>query len=63
MEGLIRRNPGETEFHHAVREVVESLMPFVTDNRRYYDGKILERMSNIGGFVKVADAMLAYGIV
>ena len=28
MQGLIRRNPGETEFHQAVREVAETLMPF-----------------------------------
>ena len=27
MHGLIRRNPGETEFHQAVHEVAGSLMP------------------------------------
>jgi len=27
MHGLKRRNPGETEFHQAVLEVVETLMP------------------------------------
>ena len=27
MTDIIRRNPGETEFHQAVREVAESVMP------------------------------------
>ncbi len=29
MHGLERRNPGELEFHQAVREFVETVMPFV----------------------------------
>ncbi len=45
MEGLKKRNPGETEFHQAVQEVAETLMPFILDNRRYYDANILERMT------------------
>ena len=45
MNGLIRRNPGEPEFHQAVQEVAESLMPFVLDHRKYVDGQILERMT------------------
>jgi glutamate dehydrogenase (NADP+) len=45
MQGLARRNPGEAEFHQAVREVAESVIPFVMDNRRYYDANILERMT------------------
>jgi glutamate dehydrogenase (NADP+) len=45
MNGLERRNPGEPEFQQAVREVVESLMPFVLDHRKYYDANILERMT------------------
>ena len=27
MQGLVRRNPGENEFHQAVREVVEHSCP------------------------------------
>ncbi len=42
MAKVIARNPGEKEFHQAVKEVVESLMPFVEENPRY-DG-ILERI-------------------
>ena len=45
MEGLIKRNPGETEFHQAVREVVETVMPFVLKNPRYQQAQILERMT------------------
>ena len=45
MSGLIRRNPGETEFHQAVREVVESLMPYVIEHPKYRDARILERMT------------------
>ena len=45
MEGLKKRNPGETEFHQAVQEVAETLMPFILENRRYYDANILERMT------------------
>lgn len=45
MRGLIRRNPGEPEFHQAVEEVVISLMPFVVANTHYKDACILERMT------------------
>jgi len=45
MSGLERRNPGEPEFHQAVREVAESLIPFVLVNRKYRDAQILERMT------------------
>ena len=45
MDGLIRRNPGEQEFHQAVREVTETLMPFVLDHDKYRENQILERMT------------------
>lgn len=45
MQGLIKRNPGETEFHQAVREVAETLMPFILDHQRYRDAQILERLT------------------
>jgi glutamate dehydrogenase (NADP+) len=38
------RNPGETEFHQAVREVVESVWPVIERTPRYQSGRILERM-------------------
>lgn len=44
MGDVIARNPGESEFHQAVREVVESVAPYVTANPHLMDQKILERM-------------------
>lgn len=45
MQGLIRRNPAESEFHQAVREVAESLLPFLHDHPKYQEACILERMT------------------
>ncbi|MFY0627691.1 MAG: NADP-specific glutamate dehydrogenase [Reichenbachiella sp.] len=45
MRGLKKRNPGEPEFHQAVQEVVETLMPFVLENPKYKESQILERMT------------------
>ena len=44
MSQLIEKNPGEREFHQAVREVVESVMPVVEATPAYRRAKILERM-------------------
>jgi len=44
MAKVIAKNPGEVEFHQAVLEVVESLIPFVEENPQYKDAKILDRM-------------------
>ena len=45
MEQIVEKNPGEKEFHQAVQEVVESLMPFIEKNLRYKKAKILERIA------------------
>jgi len=45
MEKIIEKNPGEKEFHQAVQEVAESLMPFIEKNLRYKKAKILERIA------------------
>ncbi|OFY62641.1 MAG: glutamate dehydrogenase [Bacteroidetes bacterium RBG_13_42_15] len=45
MAKIIAKNPGETEFHQAVQEVVESLLPFIEENPRYKHAKILERIT------------------
>jgi glutamate dehydrogenase (NADP+) len=45
MEVIIERNPGEKEFHQAVREVSESIMPFINKNLKYKKAKILERIA------------------
>lgn len=44
MAKVIAKNPGEAEFHQAVKEVVESLMPFIEENPKYQYAKVLERM-------------------
>lgn len=45
MTKVIAKNPGEFEFHQAVKEVAESLMPFIEENPKYKAAKILERMA------------------
>ncbi len=45
MKTVIERSPGEKEFHQAVREVVESVMPFVLENETYCNHKVLERLT------------------
>jgi len=44
MSEVIRKNPGETEFHQAVQEAAVSLVPFIEANPKYAKAKILERM-------------------
>jgi glutamate dehydrogenase (NADP+) len=45
MAKVIEKNPNEPEFHQAVREVAEAVMPFIEDNPKYLKAKILERMT------------------
>jgi len=44
MAGVIKRNPAEPEFHQAVQEVAESIMPYLEKNKKYLEAKILERI-------------------
>lgn len=44
MKGLIRRNPGQSDFHQAVKEVAEKVIPFINANPKYEKARILERM-------------------
>ena len=44
MRDLIARNPAEPEFHQAVQEVVESLVPVLERHPKYLDHRILERI-------------------
>ena len=44
MEDVKKKNPQESEFHQAVYEVVESIMPFLEENPKYLKAKILERI-------------------
>ena len=45
MDGLRKRNPGETEFHQAVEEWVETIMPFALQRPEFHQNQILERMT------------------
>ena len=44
MATAVSRNPGESEFHQAVREVVESVAVVVAKNKNFSEGKVIERM-------------------
>jgi len=44
MEDVIRRNPGEVEFHQAVHEVASSVLRYTGDTSIYHDRQVLQRM-------------------
>ena len=44
METVIKRNPGEPEFHQTVREVLESIEPVLKANPIYIESGVVERM-------------------
>jgi glutamate dehydrogenase (NADP+) len=41
---VLRRNPGETEFHQAVHEVLDTLGPVVAKHPQYADTEIIRRL-------------------
>ena len=45
MAGVERRNPGETEFIQAVREVAEDIYDFMEDKVHYHEAQILRRIA------------------
>ncbi|MFC2101765.1 NADP-specific glutamate dehydrogenase [Bacteroidota bacterium] len=45
MAKIIAKNPGESEFHQAVLEVAESLIPFIEENPQYKATKVLDRIA------------------
>jgi len=45
MDGLIKRNPDQQEFHQAVNEVAADIIPFMRDHPAYQKAQILERMT------------------
>lgn len=44
MDRVKTQNPGQPEFIQAVQEVAEKLIPFIEENPKYRDAKILERL-------------------
>jgi glutamate dehydrogenase (NADP+) len=45
MDQLRQRNPNETEFHQAVHEVIEKIIPFIEENPKYQGHALLERLT------------------
>ncbi|MFA5239450.1 MAG: NADP-specific glutamate dehydrogenase [Phycisphaerae bacterium] len=43
-EQVLKRNPGEAEFHQAVKEVLDSLEPVLEKHPEYVEAKILDRI-------------------
>ena len=44
-EEVVQRNPGEPEFHQAVREVVRSLGPVLERHPEFVEEKIIQRIA------------------
>ena len=44
MAELVKKNPGQHEFHQAVKEVAETIIPFINDHPEYKHAKIFERL-------------------
>ena len=45
MTGLVKRNPGQLEFHQAVKEFANSVIPYSYHHPKYQQAQILERMT------------------
>ena len=45
MERVVARNPHESEFHQAVHEVAQSIIPILDEYPDYQEARILERMT------------------
>jgi len=45
MAAIKAKNPAQPEFHQAVHEVAESLIPFIVENPKYKHAKVLERIA------------------
>jgi len=44
MQGVEKRNPGESEFHQAVSEIASTIFPYIADKPIYHKMQIMERM-------------------
>ncbi|MBL8727499.1 MAG: NADP-specific glutamate dehydrogenase [Planctomycetes bacterium] len=45
MQGVHKRNPGQTEFIQAVREVAQDVFEFIADKEQYHAAQILRRLA------------------
>lgn len=44
LEAVAKKNPNEPEFMQAVKEVAETVIPFIEENKKYQNKMLLERM-------------------
>ncbi|KKU79867.1 MAG: Glutamate dehydrogenase [Parcubacteria group bacterium GW2011_GWA2_47_7] len=44
MGSLVEKNPGEIEFHQAVEEVAETILPYLSEHAKYQNEMLLERL-------------------
>lgn len=44
IEAVAKKNPNEPEFMQAVKEVAETVIPFIEENKKYQNKMLLERM-------------------
>lgn len=44
IDAVAKRNPNEPEFMQAVKEVAETVIPFIEENKKYQNKMLLERM-------------------
>lgn len=58
---VVRRNPGEQEFHQAVKEVFDSVVPVLARHPEYAHAKIIERITNRYESGVLTGKGLAYG--
>ncbi len=45
MEGVVKRNQGQSEFIQAVREVSQDIFEFIADKKEYHEAQILRRIA------------------
>lgn len=45
IDSVAQRNPNEPEYIQAVTEVAETVIPFIENNKKYQNAKLLERMA------------------
>jgi len=45
VDSIEKNNPNEPEFIQAVHEVAETVIPFIEENKKYQNAKLLERMA------------------
>ena len=60
LEIVKKRNPNEPEFIQAVTEVLDSIRPVVERNKKYRDGKVLERLVEPERMILAPDCGMKY---